>query len=55
MLKLFDSLSFHEPMLAHSISKTACLKLTREKLIEIETKKWHDQLLSDGIDICNTQ
>ena len=40
-------------MLAHSPSKTACLKLAREKLVEIETQKWCDQLLSDGNSIDN--
>ena len=48
MLKLFNSLSLQEPMLAHSPSKAACLKIAREKLIEIETQKWCDQLFSDG-------
>ena len=48
MLKLFDSLSLQEPMLAHSPPKAACLKIAREKLIEIETQKWCDHLVSDG-------
>ena len=40
-------------MLTPSLSKTVCLKLAREKLIAIDTQKWHSQLLSDGNGIDN--
>ena len=53
MLKLFDSLSLQEPMLAQSPSKITCLKLVREKVIEIETQKWYDQLFSDDNSLDN--
>ena len=40
-------------MLTPSPSKAVCLKLAREKLIAIDTQKWHSQLLSDGDGIDN--
>ena len=48
MLKFIDSLDIRKPMLTPSPSKAVCLKLAREKLIAIDTQKWHSQLLSDG-------
>ena len=48
MLKFIDSLDIWEPMLTPSPSKAVCLKLAREKLIAIDTKKLQSQLLSDG-------
>ena len=48
MLNLFDSLSLQDSMLAPSPSKSTCLALAKEKLIEINTQKWHNHLFTDG-------
>ena len=48
MLNLFDSLSLQDSMLAPSPSKLTCLALAKEKLIEIDTQNWRNQLFTDG-------
>ena len=48
MLNLFDSFSLQDSMLAPSPSKLTCFALVKEKLIEIDTQNWRNQLFTDG-------
>lgn len=48
MLKFIDSLNIRDCMMAPKPSKYICLKLAKEKLIEIDSHKWKEKLMHDG-------